>query len=207
MDDELAARRLQDTRRVEAFSDGVLAIAMTLLVLDLTTRVYRPGSFGAQLLSAWPAYVAFLSSFLYVAVMWVNHHAIFSRLTGVTTRLLWANMAVLLGAVVLAFTTAVLAQAFQDGLRADRQAAIAAYAVLMSAMCAGWAALIIVIRRTPAIWRDPDAAGFWGGLVRNSYVGIVGYLVAGLLGWVSPWIGLVLFAGFPVLYAVQARVD
>jgi uncharacterized membrane protein len=76
--------RLSDSARVEAFSDGVIAIAITLLVLDLRTPV--PGTdqaWPSQLLHQWPGYLAYLASFGYIGVIWVNHHQLFTRIAAV----------------------------------------------------------------------------------------------------------------------------
>lgn len=70
--------RLAESGRVEAFSDGVLAIVITLLVLDLRAPQDR-GTMLYQLLEQWPAYVAYLASFAYAGVIWVNHHQLFTR--------------------------------------------------------------------------------------------------------------------------------
>jgi hypothetical protein len=71
---------LAESGRVEAFSDGVLAIAITLLVLDLKVP---EAHVGHGLLEQWPTYLAYLSSFLFIGVVWVNHHALFTRIAAV----------------------------------------------------------------------------------------------------------------------------
>jgi uncharacterized membrane protein len=81
---------LAESGRIEAFSDGVLAIVITLLVLDLRAPEER-GAMLHQLLQQWPAYVAYLASFAYVGVIWVNHHQLFTRIAAVDTGLLWRN--------------------------------------------------------------------------------------------------------------------
>jgi uncharacterized membrane protein len=75
--------RLSDSARVEAFSDGVLAIAITLLVLDLRAPS-RGGHMLRELLSQRSAYLAYLASFAYIGVIWVNHHQLFTRIAGLT---------------------------------------------------------------------------------------------------------------------------
>ena len=85
-------RLLAESSRVEAFSDGVLAIAITLLVLDLHTGGHR-GFVGHDLLAQWPTYLAYVASFLYIGVIWVNHHSLFTRIAAVDSGLLWCNLA------------------------------------------------------------------------------------------------------------------
>lgn len=89
------AAAMSTTERTVAFSDGVLAIVITLLVLDLTTPEVEPGQLFAGLLQQWPTYLAYLTSFLYVAVVWLNHKSAFNRIRLADRGLLWANFAVL----------------------------------------------------------------------------------------------------------------
>lgn len=110
---------------VEAFSDGVLAIAITLLVLELRVPEGEPGELAGGLLSQWPSYVAYLASFVYVGVIWVSHHALYVRIAHVDSGLAWRNLALLLPASVLPFPTATVARALEFGSRGGQQAAIA----------------------------------------------------------------------------------
>jgi uncharacterized membrane protein len=132
--------RLYESARVEAFSDGVLAIAITLLVLDLSSRS-TPGHVLADLLRQWPAYLAYLASFGLIGVIWVNHHQLFTRIAAVDTGLLWRNLALLLTVSVLPFPTAVLSNAFQHGNRFDEMAACIFYALAVTLNSAAWLAL------------------------------------------------------------------
>lgn len=85
-----------DTSRAVAFSDGVLAIVITLLVLDLQPPEHEPGQLLAALLDQWPTYLAYLTSFLYVGVIWLDHKAAFNRISELDRGLQWANLAILL---------------------------------------------------------------------------------------------------------------
>ena len=88
------SRRGKDWPRADGSrhsSDGVLAIVITLLVLDLRAPQDR-GAMLRQLLEQWPAYVAYLASFAYAGVIWVNHHQLFTRIAAVDTGLLWRNL-------------------------------------------------------------------------------------------------------------------
>ena len=79
---------MTDKARVEAFSDGVLAIAITLLVLEL--RVPEAGTLSGGLAhylsEQWSSYAAYVLSFVVIGIMWVNHHGVFSRASGWTAR-------------------------------------------------------------------------------------------------------------------------
>ena len=101
----------KETGRVEAFSDGVFAIAMTLLVLNIKVpNVSRPGELGTLLWQQWPSYLAFIISFAFIGIMWVNHHRLFVHIRRIDHTLLILNGALLLGVTAVPFPTAVLAQ-------------------------------------------------------------------------------------------------
>jgi uncharacterized membrane protein len=111
-----------DTGRVEAFSDGVFAIAITLLVLDIHVDPEAYGDLRHALLHEWPAYLAYLTSFLTVGSLWIAHHGLFSRLRYVDPVLLRINLLLLLVAAFLPFPTGVLAEAFHASDAAERTA-------------------------------------------------------------------------------------
>jgi uncharacterized membrane protein len=102
----------EETGRVEAFSDGVFAIAMTLLVLDIKV----PHDLGGDrtlvraLAAQWPTYLAFLTSYATILIMWVNHHRLFTHIGRWDDRLLFSNGALLLGVVLVPFPTALVAE-------------------------------------------------------------------------------------------------
>ena len=100
-----------ETARVEAFSDGVFAIAITLLILEI--RVPDPNAAGSlllQLARQWPSYLAFLISFLSIGIMWINHHRLFTHIRRSDNTLLVLNLLLLLGVSVVPFPTAVVAR-------------------------------------------------------------------------------------------------
>ncbi len=102
----------RETARIEAFSDGVFAIAATLLVLDL--KVPHDAAGGPGLLRAlaaqWPAYLAFVTSFAFIGIMWINHHRLFTLIKRSDNLLLVFNGLLLLGVTFVPFPTAVLAE-------------------------------------------------------------------------------------------------
>ena len=101
----------KETGRVEAFSDGVFAIAMTLLVLNVRVpNINQPGQLGKLLWEQWPSYLAFVISFAFIGIMWVNHHRLFVHIRRIDHMLLVLNGALLLGVTAVPFPTAVLAQ-------------------------------------------------------------------------------------------------
>lgn len=125
----------KETGRIEAFSDGVFAIAITLLILEV--KVPRDLTEGktleSELLKQWPSYVAFLISFAFIGIMWVNHHRLFSVIKRAGDGLLFANTLLLLGVTVVPFPTQLVADYF--GHEGEQTAAL---------VYSGWFAIIAI---------------------------------------------------------------
>src|SRR5713226_10354308 len=98
-----------ETQRVESFSDGVFAIAITLLVLELKVPPAGNSQLSTLLIRQWPSYVAFLASFAFIGIMWINHHRLFTLIRRSDHTLLVLNLLLLLGVTVVPFPTALLA--------------------------------------------------------------------------------------------------
>jgi TMEM175 potassium channel family protein len=110
------------TGRVEAFSDGVFAIAITLLVLDIKIQPSDFDHLSHALLEQWPAYLSYVTSFFTVGSVWIAHHNLFTRLKYVDAALLRLNTLLLMAAAFLPFPTGVLAEALTASDRAERTA-------------------------------------------------------------------------------------
>jgi len=102
--------QLNETARVEAFSDGVFAIAITLLVLEIHVPPSDDKRLVAELLKLWPSYLAFLASFMTIGIMWLNHHRLFTLIKTSDDGLIVINLAVLLGITWIPFPTALVAE-------------------------------------------------------------------------------------------------
>jgi uncharacterized membrane protein len=124
--------------RVEAFSDGVFAIAITLLVLTIA----QPSNYndlGHQLWDRWPSLAAYVVSFLVIGIMWLNHHSIFGYFDHIDRPLVYLNQLLLLTVVFLPYPTGVLGEALRRG-EGTRAAAIF-YSLVMAVNAYCWAAL------------------------------------------------------------------
>jgi len=106
----------KETGRIEAFSDGVFAIAVTLLVLELKVPQLAEDAGSAELwsalLSRWPSYAAYLVSFTTILIVWVNHHRLFTIIQRSDSRFLFLNGLLLLVVTTIPFPTALLAEFF-----------------------------------------------------------------------------------------------
>ncbi len=101
-----------ETGRIEAFSDGVFAIAITLLILDMKVPrgIEQPDQLARALLAQWPSYLAFLTSFATIGVMWLNHHRLFTLIRRADHLLMILNGLLLMGVCVVPFPTSLLAE-------------------------------------------------------------------------------------------------
>lgn len=106
----------KETGRIEAFSDGVFAIAVTLLVLELHVPELKGGDTPVQLLEAlkmqWPGYIAFIISFFSIFIIWVNHHKVFKQIYRRNTGLMFANGLILFLVSLVSYPSALLARFF-----------------------------------------------------------------------------------------------
>jgi len=185
------------TSRVEAFSDGVFAIALTLLILEIRVPHVTPDhSLWAGLVALWPSYLAFVLSFFVVLVMWVNHHELMRLARTVSYPFLFANGLLLLSVTFVPFPTAILAQYLAT---ADAKVAVAFYCGSFLANSLAWNLLFATIVRGRLLRPDIDAATIVR--IRRAYVfGPVVYAVATIAALFQPVLGLVVNASLWLLW-------
>jgi uncharacterized membrane protein len=187
------------TSRAEAFSDGVFAIAITLLVLNLVVSGH--GTLTSQLLAAWPRYFAYVVSFLTIGIMWMNHHTILAHVERVDRPFLVINLLLLMGIVAIPFPTALVA----DNLTGKGgTAAAVTYGLVMIAISLGFAGLwIYVVTHAAALGAalPPETLrqsipGFTGGLIA--------YLAATLIAaYVNAVAAVIIFGLLAVYYLFE----
>jgi uncharacterized membrane protein len=126
--------------RLEAFSDGVIAVAITLLALDLTVPEPGHGFIVTQLDDHWPQFAAYAVSFFTIGIIWVNHHARVSMIAVVDRTLLFINLVLLMFVVLIPFATALMAT-YLTTPNEDSHIAMAAYAVVLEGMALSFSAM------------------------------------------------------------------
>jgi uncharacterized membrane protein len=198
--------RLSDTDRLEAFSDGVLAITITLLVFDIVRPDYVPGHLLEKLLAQWANYVAFLASFLYIGIIWLNHRAVFSRVRYCNRSLHLANLILLLTSALIPFPTAVLSTALQTGSRLDAIVAVEFYAAIGALMCLAWLLVFHVLSINHHLLEVHVEPTFFPQERHRALAGCVLYALAGMAGWFySPTMALVIFLALPAFYGITSE--
>ena len=195
---------MNETGRIEAFSDGVFAIAITLLILEIKVPLQvGPGNLGNALLHEWPSFLAFLASFFTIGVMWMNHHRLFTLIGAADDALLALNLLLLLGITWIPFPTALLA----THLRAsgnDRVAAVV-YSSSFFIIAIVFRVLWRYATRTPGIIpleKQQEAAH----ITRQYRWGPVFYLVAIFIAFASGTAVLIWSALLAIYFALPPRL-
>jgi uncharacterized membrane protein len=182
-----------ETSRIEAFSDGVFSIAATLLVLEL--KPPAPAMpFWHGILNQWPGFASFLLSFLFIGIMWINHHRLFSHLQHSEDALMVVNLLLLLGVVWIPYPTMLMAQAVSTGQLRDA-------AILYNGSYLAIALLFNLLLFT-CIHRglvDREYAGVQGTVKRYS-LGIVMYVLCFALTWWNVPLSLAINAGMAIYF-------
>ena len=194
-----------DTVRAEGFSDAVLAIIITLLVLDLFPIEHERGQLLDSLLRQWPTYLAYVMSYLYVGVVWLNHKAAFRRIDRADPGVHWLNLFVLFTTAWLPFPTAILADALQEQDLADERVAIALYALFGALLCISWWAFFQYLARHPELLAKGVDAGFFRRERTRAWIGLICYVLAPIFGLVFIPIALVIFLALPIYFAVTSH--
>ena len=196
-----AGEHLSETDRLETFADGVMAIAITLLILEIEVpRVPEGKTLAGALAAQWPSYAAYVVSFLTIGVIWVNHHHMFGLIRRADNAFLVLNVVFLMTIAALPWATALLAEFLQDS--AGRTLATVVYGGLM----------VVIALMFNVVWRyaasgerllpgDVDREE----LARTNRVYLAGpvvYAAATLLALVNAWISLAIFAALALYYTL-----
>jgi TMEM175 potassium channel family protein len=192
-----------ETGRVEAFSDGVFAIAVTLLILAVGVDQARAsGSLSHQLLHLWPAYIAYIVSFVTVGIMWINHHDLFRHFAGADRILLLLNTLLLMLIAFTPFPTRVVAEFAHT--ESDRRAAALLYGINFTLTAILFLAVWMYGSRR-LLRPDADLREV-SGITRSYLPGAPLYGTATLLAFVSPVASLIMFAAIALFYAISSAV-
>jgi uncharacterized membrane protein len=184
--------------RAEAFSDGVLAVAITLLALDLHVSTgHGHASLSHQLSSHWPSFAAYVVSFFVIGVIWVNHHALFALISHVDRPLLVYNLMLLMWVTTIPFTTGALADFLRVG-GSDGRWAVVLYGASMEGMSISY---VLILRRmiTHNLLHVPVSAPAGRRAVARFGLGTIAYPVAVVVGIWSPTVMLVAMAALVAL--------
>jgi uncharacterized membrane protein len=185
--------------RLEAFSDGVFAVAITLLVLEINV----PGgeNLWHQLKEEWPSFASFFVSFWVIGIIWVNHHGVIDHLKRADRGVLYLNLVVLMSVVLIPFATALMAEHLKSG--ADEHVAAAVYAGAFALMAVAFGVLWEYITRH----REKLGVELSDEEVRRRslafQIGNPFYAIAVVVAFISPAVVLVIIGALAVYYMIS----
>ena len=185
--------------RLEAFSDGVFAVAITLLALDLTVKGPGNGDLASLLGHRWPAFVAYLISFFTIGIIWVNHHSMMNGVVAVTRGLLYLNLLLLAVVVTIPFATSTLADYLLDG-RPNANTAAALFAGVFELMSIAFALVSEWVLRHDEYVHDPMSAAAKKPARLSFYAGQVPYLIAFVVAFFNVWATVAITAVTGIYY-------
>lgn len=192
-----------ETGRLEAFSDGVFAIAITLLILEVHLTGGPSRSLAEQLARAWPSYIGYVISFITIGIMWANHHAMFRLIDRTTHGLVVANLLLLLTVSFVPFPTKVLAAQLPLAGADQRTAALlfsGTYVVIAAFFNLVWRVAAHEYRLiSPGRNAEADA------ITRAFRYGIPGYVVATVVTFASVPAGLAVDGALALFYLLPRR--
>ena len=184
--------------RVETFSDGIFAIAITLLVLTIA----QPKNYhdlGRSLANSWPDFAAYVVSFAIIGIMWLNHHAVFARLETVDRGFTYLNFLLLMTITFLPYPTGVFGQALKQGQGAKTAAVF--YAATMAVNAYAWVALWLYASRGRRLLRPDFPEDRRGGATIAFNGGAVVYTAAVGIAFLSPYAALAFQGALALYYA------
>ena len=187
-----------DTTRLETFSDGVFAIAATLLILNV---VATRAPLGRELLHIWPSYAGYAVSFLSIGIIWANHHSVFRQIGAVDRPFLMINVCFLMLVAFIPFPTRLVALHLRDQ---GAEAAALAYGITLTCTAVLYNALWLYASRHGRLLSpdaDPRAVS---GITRAYRPGPFIYGAATLVALVQPTVSIVLYGVVAAFYAVEA---
>ena len=184
--------------RVEAFSDGVIAVAITLLALNLFVAGPGHGPLITQLSDRWPSFVAYLISFLTIGIVWVNHHELIRQMI-IDRMVLFANLFLLLFVVLIPFATGTMAAYLTSG-DADAHLSMALYILVLLGMDLAFGVLfgLSLRHRANAFFALPRRTQ--RVVIIRFTVGSAAYIVALIIAFISPPIALLIVGAVAVYY-------
>ena len=197
--------RRRGPERLEAFSDGVFAIAITLLVLEIRVPPAEDMADPKTLISAlgalWPSYVGYLISFVTIGIIWANHHNLFRLVARVSHGLVLANLLLLLTVGFVPFPTALLAATLETP---SAQIGVLVYAATFVAVAIAFNVLWYEIRTRRGVLRADVEPWSIVAISRSYRLGPPGYLVAFVGALISPVLGMAVIVVLTLLYLLPS---
>lgn len=194
-----------ETGRIEAFSDGVFAIAITLLVLDLGVPVTEFDNLWRGIVHEWPAYLGYATSFFTIGGIWLAHHGVFRRLLYADNRVMRINLLLLMAVSFLPYPTRLVAETIRN--QDAERAAVIFYGLSLLAISVLFGALWGTIARERELLRPEVTDEEVNAILLEATPSIGFYVGATALAIVAPRIAAFGYLVIAVLSVLRARGD
>ncbi|HXV02264.1 MAG TPA: TMEM175 family protein [Gaiellaceae bacterium] len=191
-----------ETGRLETFSDGVIAIAITLLVLELPIPDVDEDGFWRAFLHLWPSLIAYTISFLTIGVMWINHHTIFVHVARTNRIFMLLNTLLLMSIAFVPYPTKVMAAFLEEGKSARDAVILYGIALTCCAIC--FNVLWNYASRWGHLLREDADPVEVAGITRSYLPGVPLYLSTVVVAIINPLAAFILHAVIVVFYALSA---
>jgi len=192
--------------RIEAFSDAVIAVAITLLALDLHVPTAGGSGLAHKLGTQWPNYAAYVVSFVTIGIIWINHHAMLRRLVSVDHTVLILNLILLLTIGVIPFSTALMARYLTASQGENLAAVVYGGSLLLMAMSFLALQRHLLLRKTHLL-EEHLTTTMRRAVLRRNAAGVLPYVLATAGGIVTPYLTLAICAAIAVFYALPATTS
>ena len=192
-----------ETQRIEAFSDGVFAIAITLLIIEIgVPHVTGEESLADALGDLWPSYGVYVLSFVMIGIYWANHHSLFRLFIRIDHFFLMLNVFFLMAVAFLPFPTAVLGEYLKDAEHRDAAVGFYAFGLLLPAL--GWLSFWLYANARGLVDErlDPE---YVRSLTVQFVLSLIPYLLAIAMSFLNAWVAVGIFGGFTLLYLLPPR--
>ena len=190
--------------RVEGFSDGVFAIAITLLILEIGTEGSE-GSLAHRLAEQWPAYVAYTISFVVIGIVWVNHHEIVRSVQHADHGFLLANLLLLFVVATLPFPTKVLGEGLRAASFEDQRTAALLYCATCVVLSVSFCVLWAWVARGRRLIRAPIPQPVVDARTRLFALSLVAFGVPCVVAWWSPITAVALDGALALCFTLPPR--
>lgn len=192
-----------NTDRLETFCDGVFAIAITLLIIEVRVPTGAEEHIWEALLGLWPSYLAYLISFLNIGIGWVNHHAMFQNFRRADRNLLFINLFLLLCVAFLPFPTALLAEYIRAGEAAHAAAAV--YGANMTLVCLAFVCNWLYVISKPELLVDGAGPERVRRMLGRSAIGLTVFGAATAISFLSAYAAMATYAGVALYFVLPSR--
>jgi uncharacterized membrane protein len=191
---------MNSTARLETFSDGVFAIAATLLILEI--RLPDDVSVTHGLVHAWPSYIAYATSFLTIGIIWVNHHTVLQQIGRVDRTFLFINVVFLMIVAFSPFPTRVVAEHLREGSKS----AAFAYGLAFTLMAISYGVMWFYAATGRRLIAEDADQRVVSGISRSFAPGSLIYGAATLSSLISAYLAVALYAAIALFYVVESSV-